>query len=169
MAKLGDKVSCKQLAIANKVPTSPGSKGAIEDEKTGLKIAREIGYPVMIKAAAGGGGRGMRVAHNDGALVSGINAGLQPKPRPRSATAPSTSRSSSTTPATSRSRSSATSTATSSTSGNATAPCSAASRSSSRKRPAPSSNPRRTQGPLHRRRTDVQGRRLPHRRAPSSS
>ena len=72
MAKLGDKVSCKQLAIANKVPTSPGSKGAVEDEKKGLKIAREIGYPVMIKAASGGGGRGMRVAHNDGALVTGI-------------------------------------------------------------------------------------------------
>lgn len=77
MAKLGDKVSCKQLAIANKVPTSPGSKGAITDEKTGLKIAREIGYPVMIKAAAGGGGRGMRVAHNDGSLVSGIKAASQ--------------------------------------------------------------------------------------------
>jgi acetyl-CoA carboxylase biotin carboxylase subunit len=74
MAKLGDKVSCKQLAIANKVPTSPGSKGAIKDEKTGLKIAKEIGYPVMIKAAAGGGGRGMRVAHNDNSLVSGINS-----------------------------------------------------------------------------------------------
>jgi len=72
MAKLGDKVSCKQLAIANKVPTSPGSKGAITDEQTGLKIAREIGYPVMIKASAGGGGRGMRVAHNDNSLVSGI-------------------------------------------------------------------------------------------------
>ncbi|MGB0768719.1 MAG: biotin carboxylase N-terminal domain-containing protein, partial [Phycisphaeraceae bacterium] len=77
MAKLGDKVSCKQLAIANKVPTSPGSKGAVEDEKKGLKIAREIGYPVMIKAASGGGGRGMRVAHNDGALVSGIKQASQ--------------------------------------------------------------------------------------------
>ncbi|MEM1355371.1 MAG: acetyl-CoA carboxylase biotin carboxylase subunit [Planctomycetota bacterium] len=73
MGKLGDKVSCKQLAIANKVPTSPGSKGAITDEKKGLAIAKEIGYPVMIKASAGGGGRGMRVAHNDNSLVSGIN------------------------------------------------------------------------------------------------
>ncbi len=72
MAKLGDKVSCKQLAIANKVPTSPGSKGAIDNEKDGIKIAREIGYPVMIKASAGGGGRGMRVAHNDNSLASGI-------------------------------------------------------------------------------------------------
>ncbi len=72
MHTLGDKVQCKQLAVANKVPTSPGSKGAIDNEKDGLKIAKQIGYPVMIKAAAGGGGRGMRVAHNDNSLVSGI-------------------------------------------------------------------------------------------------
>ena len=72
MHTLGDKVQCKQLAVANKVPTSPGSKGAITNEKDGLKIAKQIGYPVMIKAAAGGGGRGMRVAHNDNSLVSGI-------------------------------------------------------------------------------------------------
>ena len=73
MHTLGDKVQCKQLAIANKVPTSPGSKGAVTNDKDGLKIAKQIGYPVMIKAAAGGGGRGMRVAHNDNSLVSGIN------------------------------------------------------------------------------------------------
>ena len=77
MHLLGDKVQCKQLAIKNKVPTSPGSKGAIEDEDTALKIAREIGYPVMIKAAAGGGGRGMRVAHNDISLRSGIKQAMQ--------------------------------------------------------------------------------------------
>lgn len=77
MSTLGDKVNCKQLAIANKVPTSPGSKGAIDNEKEGLKIAKEIGYPVMIKASAGGGGRGMRVAHNDGSLVTGIKQASQ--------------------------------------------------------------------------------------------
>jgi acetyl-CoA carboxylase biotin carboxylase subunit len=77
MQQLGDKVACKQLAIKNKVPTSPGSKGAVEDEEQGLKIAREIGYPVMIKASAGGGGRGMRVAHNDIALRSGIKQAMQ--------------------------------------------------------------------------------------------
>ncbi|MHC4124758.1 MAG: ATP-binding protein, partial [Planctomycetota bacterium] len=47
------------------VPVSPGSEGAVEDESQARKLAGEIGYPIMIKAAAGGGGRGMRVAHND--------------------------------------------------------------------------------------------------------
>ena len=72
MRTLGDKVACKQLAIKHKVPTSPGSKGKIDDEEKALHRAREIGYPVIIKAAAGGGGRGMRVAHNDISLRSGI-------------------------------------------------------------------------------------------------
>ena len=74
MQTLGDKVACKQLAIKSKVPTSPGSKGEVEDEDEAVKIAREIGYPVMVKASAGGGGRGMRVAHNDGSLRSGMKA-----------------------------------------------------------------------------------------------
>ena len=73
MQLLGDKVACKQLAIKNKVPTSPGSKGKITDEDAAVKLAKEIGYPVMIKASAGGGGRGMRVAHNDISLRSGLN------------------------------------------------------------------------------------------------
>lgn len=72
MRLLGDKVACKQLAQKNKVPTAPGSKGAVADEEQALKTAREIGYPVIVKAAAGGGGRGMRVAHNDIALRSGL-------------------------------------------------------------------------------------------------
>ena len=74
MQTLGDKVSCKQLAIRNKVPTSPGSDGAIEDPDEAKKLAEEIGYPVMIKAAAGGGGRGMRVAHNRKELLDGMAA-----------------------------------------------------------------------------------------------
>ncbi|MEM9883365.1 MAG: acetyl-CoA carboxylase biotin carboxylase subunit [Planctomycetota bacterium] len=74
MQTLGDKVACKQLAIKQKVPTSPGSKGAVETEADALKLAKDIGYPVMIKASAGGGGRGMRVAHNDGSLRSGMKA-----------------------------------------------------------------------------------------------
>ena len=77
MNTLGDKVACKQLAIRSKVPTSPGSKGAIEDEADAIKLAKDIGYPVMIKASAGGGGRGMRVAHNDMSLRSGIKAAAQ--------------------------------------------------------------------------------------------
>ena len=72
MAAVGDKVECKRLARRAKVPTVPGSEGEVEDEKEALKIAREIGYPVIIKAAAGGGGRGMRVAHNDASLQSGL-------------------------------------------------------------------------------------------------
>ena len=50
----------------------PGSDGEVEDEKQALKVADEIGYPVIIKAAAGGGGRGMRVAHNDITLQAGL-------------------------------------------------------------------------------------------------
>src|SRR5436853_840490 len=72
MAAVGDKVACKKLARKAKVPTVPGSDGAVDDEKTALRIAREIGYPVIIKAAAGRGGRRMRVAHNDVSLRAGF-------------------------------------------------------------------------------------------------
>ncbi len=72
MAMLGDKVECKRLAKKAKVPTVPGSEGAVEDEKQALKVAGQIGYPVIIKAAAGGGGKGMRVAHNDASLRAGL-------------------------------------------------------------------------------------------------
>lgn len=73
MAAIGDKVACKKLAKKAKVPTVPGSDGEIEDEDKAVKLCREIGYPVIIKAAAGGGGRGMRVAHNEVSLRAGIN------------------------------------------------------------------------------------------------
>src|SRR3954470_3912057 len=72
MALVGDKVECKRLAKKAKVPTVPGSEGAVDDEKVALRIAQEIEYPVIIKAAAGGGGRGMRVAHNDVSLRAGF-------------------------------------------------------------------------------------------------
>jgi acetyl-CoA carboxylase biotin carboxylase subunit len=72
MAAIGDKVACKKLAKKSKVPTVPGSDGAVDDEKTALRFADEIGYPIIIKAAAGGGGRGMRVAHNDVSLRAGF-------------------------------------------------------------------------------------------------
>ena len=74
MRTLGDKVMCKQLAARHKVPTSPGSKGRIDDDDKALTTAHEIGYPVIIKASAGGGGRGMRVANNDMSLRSGLAA-----------------------------------------------------------------------------------------------
>jgi len=62
---MGDKVEARRLAKANKVPVIPGSDGAVADEEEALSVAHEIGFPVMIKAAGGGGGRGMRIAHND--------------------------------------------------------------------------------------------------------
>ena len=72
MAAVGDKVACKRLARKAKVPTVPGSDGEVEDEAAALKVCDEIGYPVIIKAAAGGGGRGMRVAHNEVSLRAGL-------------------------------------------------------------------------------------------------
>src|SRR3982751_5739704 len=72
MAAVGDKVECKKLAKRAKVPTVPGSDGAVDDEKVALRVAQEIGYPIIIKAAAGGGGRGMRVAHNDATLRASL-------------------------------------------------------------------------------------------------
>jgi acetyl-CoA carboxylase biotin carboxylase subunit len=74
MASLGDKVEAKKLAKKAKVPTVPGSDGAVNDEKLALRLADEIGYPVIIKAAAGGGGRGMRIAHNNVSLRAGFAA-----------------------------------------------------------------------------------------------
>ncbi|MDR0756192.1 MAG: acetyl-CoA carboxylase biotin carboxylase subunit [Puniceicoccales bacterium] len=62
--KMGDKVLARKIAIRANVPTVPGSEDTILDEKTGLKVASSIGYPVIIKAAAGGGGKGMRIAHS---------------------------------------------------------------------------------------------------------
>ena len=73
MNALHDKASSRVLARKAGVPTPPGSDGLIETEQDALTIARKIGYPVMIKAVAGGGGRGMRVAHNDVALVKGYH------------------------------------------------------------------------------------------------
>jgi acetyl-CoA carboxylase biotin carboxylase subunit len=77
MAKLGDKVECKRTAKAAKVPVFPGSDGAIEDEEEAANIAEEIGYPVIVKASAGGGGRGMRVCRNEATLRSSIKAAQQ--------------------------------------------------------------------------------------------
>jgi acetyl-CoA carboxylase biotin carboxylase subunit len=74
MLSLGNKVEAKKLAKKAKVPTVPGSDGAIEDEKAAVRLAEEIGYPVIIKAAAGGGGRGMRVAHNSVSLRAGLQS-----------------------------------------------------------------------------------------------
>ena len=77
MALLGDKISCKKVAKQAKTPVFPGSEGAIEDIDEAAKVAEEIGYPVIIKAAAGGGGRGMRIVHNEATLRSSIGSAQQ--------------------------------------------------------------------------------------------
>jgi acetyl-CoA carboxylase biotin carboxylase subunit len=74
MKLLGDKVEARKLALKADVPVSPGSEGALDSEEEALKLAEKIGYPVIVKASAGGGGRGMRVAHNDISLRQGYNA-----------------------------------------------------------------------------------------------
>ncbi|MCX8018409.1 MAG: acetyl-CoA carboxylase biotin carboxylase subunit, partial [Rhodocyclaceae bacterium] len=71
---MGDKVSAKNAMKEAGVPCVPGSEGALpEDAKEIVKIARAIGYPVIIKAAGGGGGRGMRVVHTEAALINAVN------------------------------------------------------------------------------------------------
>jgi len=77
MSLLGDKVSAREIANDAKVHVVPGSDGLITDEKTALETAEKIGYPVLIKATAGGGGKGMRVARNDIALKAGIKSAAQ--------------------------------------------------------------------------------------------
>jgi acetyl-CoA carboxylase biotin carboxylase subunit len=70
---MGDKVSAKQAMIRAGVPTVPGSEGALSDNPVEIKrIAKSIGYPVIIKAAGGGGGRGMRVVHTEAALLHAV-------------------------------------------------------------------------------------------------
>jgi len=69
---MGDKIQSKKIAAEAKVNVIPGFKGVIENEAHALKIAHDIGYPVMVKASAGGGGKGMRIAYNDMELKEGF-------------------------------------------------------------------------------------------------
>jgi acetyl-CoA carboxylase biotin carboxylase subunit len=73
MQALADKAVSRALAKKAGVPIPPGSEGAVKDEAEAVTIAKKIGYPVLIKAVAGGGGRGMRVAHNDISLKKGFH------------------------------------------------------------------------------------------------
>ncbi len=73
MNALSDKAVSRALAKKAGVETPPGSEGCVEKEQDALAVAKRIGYPVMIKAVAGGGGRGMRIAHNDISLVKGYH------------------------------------------------------------------------------------------------
>src|SRR6188474_1583344 len=72
IAAMGDKIESKKAAAAAKVSTVPGHLGVIADDKEAVKIANEIGYPVMIKASAGGGGKGMRIAHSASEVAEGF-------------------------------------------------------------------------------------------------
>jgi acetyl-CoA carboxylase biotin carboxylase subunit len=77
MKLLGNKNEARKLAQAAGVPVVPGSEGLVTTDADAARLAQEIGYPVLIKAAAGGGGRGMRVARNPLSLQSGLHAARQ--------------------------------------------------------------------------------------------
>ena len=111
----------------------PGSEGLVENESHALTLAHQLGFPVLIKASAGGGG-GMRVAMNDLSLKSALQQ-AQAEAEAALATAKSISKSTSSTPATSKCRSSPTITATSYTCSSATVRCSAGTKSWSRRAP----------------------------------
>jgi propionyl-CoA carboxylase alpha chain len=72
IAAMGDKIASKKLALAAGVNTIPGWNDAIESPEKAVQIAKDIGYPVMIKASAGGGGKGLRVANNDQEALEGF-------------------------------------------------------------------------------------------------
>ena len=72
IAAMGDKIASKKLALAAQVNTIPGYNEVIESPAEAVKIAQGIGYPVMIKASAGGGGKGLRVANNDAEVLTGF-------------------------------------------------------------------------------------------------
>jgi len=77
MRALGDKIRAKELAAAANVPTTPSSDGALASVEDAVESARRIGYPVALKAAAGGGGRGIRFAHNEATLRSSFKQAAQ--------------------------------------------------------------------------------------------
>ncbi|HPA20859.1 MAG TPA: acetyl-CoA carboxylase biotin carboxylase subunit [Verrucomicrobiae bacterium] len=74
MRAMGDKNAARAAARRAGVPITPGSDGIISTEQEAMRVAQRLGYPVMVKAAAGGGGRGMRPAHNDVSLAKGFHA-----------------------------------------------------------------------------------------------
>ena len=118
----------KKFATKANVSIVPGYLGVIEDAEEAVRIADDIGYPVMLKASAGGGGKGMRIAHKADEVAEGFTRAQVRSRVARSATTASSSKNSSSIRATSKSRCWATSTATSSISASANARSSAATR-----------------------------------------
>ncbi len=74
MRALGDKAVARETMMKAGVPVTPGSEGLINTEAEALKMAQKLGYPVIVKATAGGGGRGMRIAYDDGSLIQGYHS-----------------------------------------------------------------------------------------------
>ena len=74
---MGNKSRARETMINNGVPVTPGSDGVVESEDEARKVAHEMGFPVMIKASAGGGGKGMRVIYNEASLIQGFHAARQ--------------------------------------------------------------------------------------------
>ena len=72
MEQMGDKARARQTMIKAGVPVIPGTKGSVESEQEAFRIARKIGYPLRVKASAGGGGRGQRVVHNEDDLANAV-------------------------------------------------------------------------------------------------
>jgi len=67
---MGDKIEARRAVLKVKVPVVPGSDGAVTEEEEGLRVAKEIGFPVIVKAAAGGGGRGMKIVHSPASFIN---------------------------------------------------------------------------------------------------
>ncbi len=129
---MGDKIEAKRTAKALGIPVVPGSEGGVANVEDARKVARDIGYPVIIKATAGGGGRGMKVARNESDLEIAVTTHRR-KPRPPSAMAMSTSRSISKSRVTSKSRCWVTARAMRCTSASVTVRCNAATRRSGKR------------------------------------
>ena len=125
---MGDKIESKKFANAAKVSTVPGFLGVIETPEEAVKIADGIGYPVILKASAGGGGKGMRIAHSQAEVAEGFARREVRSQEQSSATTGFSSKNSSSTRAISKSRCWATSTAMSSISASANVRSSAATR-----------------------------------------
>ena len=100
---LGDKLAARRMMQQAGVPTVPGSDEPLYRVEDAIDVARQIGYPLMIKAVAGGGGRGIRPANDERELLRASSRSPRWKPRASSATAPSTWSDASSAPTTSRS------------------------------------------------------------------